>query len=309
MKKKISCMLAILMVMMAWAGLMASASTEVWVNNGNFEEGMIGWTVDSSDANIISKYSAVDGVGKNESKALQYKCESKTLIHVSTVVNGLEAGKVYTVRAWVYGNAIENNDNDGNQYFDIALSEADKCQTGVGYFKDNAFGEWFEIARTFTATATSQKIWIGFRGPAQVYMDDVTIEKETSAIFATGNGNFEKGNNEGWTLSSGYAIDATGGVNGSKALKFTLSGSSSTKNSIAEISNLEIGKMYTIKAKIKIVSTSEYNKSHIGIWRGNEIGSDPRYIYMSFMPMSTWVEMKYAFVATNSTDTFTVKID
>lgn len=308
MKKQISCILAILMVIMVSASMMVSASGEVWVNNGNFEDGMVSWTVDSSDPNAISKYSVVDLFGRDESKALQYQIESKGAFHVYTTVNGLETGKAYTVRAWVYGTAIENNDNDGNQYFDITASADNKWGTGVGFFKNNGFDKWFEITTTFTASAEAQQIWIGFRGPIKAYLDDVTIEEETSAIFANGNGNFEKGSTDGWTCSSGNSIDATGGVDGSKALKYTLSGNNSTRNSIAAISNLETGKMYTVKVKVKIVSSSSYNKSHIGIFRNEGGTNDPRYIYMSFMPKNTWVELKHAFIATSDTTSITIKI-
>jgi len=305
MKKQISCILAILMVIMVSASMMVSASGEVWVNNGNFEDGMVSWTVDSSDPNAISKYSVVDLFGRDESKALQYKIESKGAFHVYTTVNGLEAGKAYTVRVWVYGTAIENNDNDGNQYFDITASADNKWGTGVGFFKDNGFDTWFEITTTFTASAEAQQIWIGFRGPVKAYLDDVTIEEETSAVLASGNGNLETGNATGWTCNSSSSWDVrSGGVDNSKAIYINLEGNTSSNRTFtAPITNVEKGKLYTVKLQVK-VPTSGYTagkNAHIGLIlndpNNEALPSHVRYVFLDNIAKDTWVELKYAFVA------------
>ncbi len=302
MKKQISCILAILMAMMVWTGMAVSASGEVWINNGNFEDGMAGWTVQTEGA--ASKFGIADAGEPNVSKVLQYVGSSHTVVHVSTVVGGVETGKSYTVRAKVY---YTTNETIGTHRAEIGTSAVD-CNSNNGYrfIRDNATDTWFEIERTFIMTGTTFELWIGFCGTGTWYLDDVTIERAKDVpVIASGNGNLETGDATGWTCNSDSQWDVrSGGVNNSNAIYINLEGNSSSNRTFtAPITNVEKGKLYTVKLQVK-VPTSGYTEganAHIGLIHNDpnneSLPSHVRYVFLDNIAKDVWVELKYAFVA------------
>lgn len=293
------------MVMAILIGSVAAVNAAAQVSNGDFSQGLEGWTVQTEG----EKITAAQTGGREDSAALFFDCESEAVHYASTTLTGLSVNKSYAVRAWCL--FLPDAETLGNERVEIGISQ-ENCSSNDGYrfIRDYAVGEWFEIERTFVASAETQDFWFGFRGPGQAYLDDVTVtELETVPVVANGNGNLENGN-AGWTCNSTGNWDVrTGGRNESNAIYINLGSSTSSRIFTAPIANVEAGKLYTVRLWVKVNGTgyTAGNSAHIGIGQKEE-GTFVRYYYFDNIVKDTWVELKYAFIAAgDGTDQLMIK--
>lgn len=180
------------------------------LENGSFETGdATGWQTWQSTT--ITKAAAHDGVyGAN----LKGNGSWGGMLNQTVAV---ERGKQYTLSFWLKVNAvgvnlqIKKNDNSGDQI-------------DGGWYSAVAYGEWTQMAYTFTATCNA--IYINFCGSGtgtaeDVYVDNfICTKNEVVADTHIQNGGFETGSLSGWkNLWDSCTVSFESGYNSNYALK------------------------------------------------------------------------------------------
>ena len=229
---------------------------EVEVVNGDFETGdSTGWTVYQGTA--AKAEAAHDG-----SYGLHLTGDGGWggMAFQNISVN---SGTEYTVKMWLkaVSNGVNIQIKDGSE--SGALLE----------------GKWFNttdwILVEFKVTPTTSTICINICGSGNgtaesVYLDDVTITgpgKPEDVVIDVVNGDFETGDNSGWTVYQGTAAKAEAAHDGSYGLHLT--GNGGWGGMAFQNIPVESGKEYTIKMWMKTVA----NGANIQIKDGSESGA------------------------------------
>ena len=246
------------------------------VKNGNFESGqMTNWTYyydteASADAAYTGSYGAI----------LSGETAWSALMNQTIPV---EQGVLYDVTFWakaVEGSIkyyVEDGKN-GTRLVDEQIKNTEWTQYRHRLTSDNAV-----FFMNFYHTGTA--------GKATVYVDDIQV---TPAPMMT-NGDFETGDNTGWTVYNGSGVTADAKKNGAYGMQ--LSGKGNWGSMAYQNVTVTPGKTYIVSAWLKAVATGANMQIRDGGSSGTQLAS-------GWFDKTEWTQVSY--VVTPTTDTLHV---
>ena len=262
------------------------ASFDGYIYNGDFEIGSLqNWNV-SQTASVSADAAHTGNYGAHiTNPGGQYG----GMIYQETV--GIEAGKTYTLSLWIKVTVGYVN----FQVMDGTINGDTLATTG---FNSNA---WVQFSTTITPS--TNVLFINFCGGGtgtndQAYVDDVMIveEKDPSFDGYITNGDMETGKAHPWVVYSDTTVNTASKYEGDFGLYL---GGAGDWGGLAyqTVTNLKVGKEYTISMKMKILSGGV----NVQILNGSTSGDKLAYSYYSTSNASDWTDITLTFTAVSNT--------
>ncbi|NLD49742.1 MAG: carbohydrate-binding protein CenC [Clostridiaceae bacterium] len=236
----------------------------------NFENGINGWTKESSQSSATGTIES--GTGTKGSKCLKLSSTSvaANLLYKKTVT--LTKGEKYRLTAYVKYNNVSPTYNPVGPTISI---EGTSSFSGDWLNKSTSTG-WEKMTLDFTAPSASTVIAVRLGYPSSemkgvALFDNIAIEHLSKQVFTD---TFENGLSSSWIFgwgagSSNFALDTTTGYNSSKSLKVT-SPNFTDFGVTREVSGFVPGAYYEISAYVKYsnvdveITTDSEGKKHKG---------------------------------------------
>ena len=244
------------------------------VPNGTFESGDTkGWTVygdtaASADAAYTGSYGA----------ALSSETSWGSLMYATVPV---EEGVLYNVSFW-YKAVTEN----------VNFQIKDGKSSGTQLVSDTLGAtEWTKM--TYQVTSSEAALYLNFFHNSSttknlIYVDDIQV----SPAPILQNGDFETGDNTGWTVFSGSTVTADAKLNGSYGMK--LSGTGNWGSMAYQNVAVTVGKSYMVSAWMKTVDSG----ANIQIKDGGSSGTQ---LASGWFDKTEWTRVSYVVTPTTNT--------